>query len=101
MHEPAVFAVADEEKRLFKTGVHEEAVAGLKLAVARAFAAEAFEVFASGVEFVDERFSVAVGDEDVAIRRDGDGRGLVVLHAVRVAGGGLLGEGDLQDGGAV
>src|SRR5262249_35661408 len=82
MDEPAVLAIADEEERLARAVVDGEPVAGLDLAVLLARARQALHVLALGVEFVDERGAVAVGDEERAVGRGDDGRRVVVVRGL-------------------
>jgi hypothetical protein len=68
------------------------AVAGVRLSVAVAFAAEAFDGFPAGVEFVDELFPAAHRAKDAAIGCNCDG-GQPGPAALRLVGGRL---GNLQ-----
>lgn len=70
--EAAVAAIRDDELGRGAAGVHDEAVGAIELARFGAGAAESAEVFAVGVEAMDEAGAVAVGDEDDAIAAGGD-----------------------------
>ena len=73
MLEAAIFAVGYEEPWSFEACIDGDSVTGFSLVVFRAFAAEGFEEFAFGAEYVHEVRSVTDDGVDAAIGTNGDG----------------------------
>src|SRR5581483_9747542 len=68
MTQPAVFAIAHQQQRLFKASVDSEPVAAIQQSSIGSFPRKASPVVPIPIELEDSRIAVSVGDENGTVR---------------------------------